>query len=91
MLVLISDEQVDHVPKSWRERLPAWAQKMLLTRYATFRGGELHRAVMTLMLGYKRNRGLVFPAPPVPSLLLAYLRDLALPRTYLLLSVEDAT
>jgi hypothetical protein len=66
-----------------RDRLPAWAHRALLTRYAKFEGSELHRAVMTLMLGYKKNFGLVFPAVPVPQSLLFYLKDLALPCTYI--------
>ncbi|GAB1318802.1 Polymerase i core factor subunit [Madurella fahalii] len=69
----------DYVPKDWRDRLPGWAHYSLMTRYATFRGGELHRVVRDLMLGYKENHGLVFPAIPVPPLLFLYIRDLALP------------
>ncbi|KAL2021943.1 hypothetical protein VTK56DRAFT_6362 [Thermocarpiscus australiensis] len=70
---------IDYVPKEWRDRLPGWAHHSLLTRYARFQGGELHRAVMALMLGYKENHGLVFPAIPAPPLLFLYVRDLALP------------
>jgi RNA polymerase I-specific transcription initiation factor RRN7 len=36
---------------------------------------------MDLMLGYKENHGLVFPAIPAPPLLFLYVRDMALPRT----------
>jgi len=35
---------------------------------------------MTLMMGYGKNYNLKFPAPPIPSLLLTYLKDLALTR-----------
>ncbi|KAL2132789.1 hypothetical protein VTI74DRAFT_3383 [Chaetomium olivicolor] len=70
---------IDCVPKEWRDRLPGWAHHALLTRYAMFKGGELHRAVMDMMLGYKENHGLVFPAIPAPPLLFLYVRDLALP------------
>ncbi|KAL2159828.1 hypothetical protein VTH06DRAFT_1961 [Thermothelomyces fergusii] len=70
---------VNLVPREWRDRLPGWAHFSLLTRYARFHGGELHRAVMDLMLGYKDNHGLEFPAVPAPPLLFLYIRDLALP------------
>ncbi|KAH6856757.1 hypothetical protein B0I37DRAFT_426180 [Chaetomium sp. MPI-CAGE-AT-0009] len=70
---------IDYVPKEWRDRLPGWAHHSLLTRYAKFHGGELHRAIMDLMLRYKENHGLEFPAIPAPPLLFLYIRDLALP------------
>ncbi|KAL1835907.1 hypothetical protein VTJ49DRAFT_5898 [Mycothermus thermophilus] len=70
---------IDYVPKEWSDRLPGWAHHALLTRYARFHGGELHRAVMDLMLGYEENHGLVFPAIPTPSTLFLYTRDIALP------------
>ncbi|KAK4465281.1 putative ribosomal protein [Cladorrhinum samala] len=70
---------MDHVPEDWRERLPGWAHSSLLTRYARFKGGELHRSVMALMLGYKENHGMVFPPIPASPLLFLYLKDLALP------------
>ncbi|KAK4166005.1 putative ribosomal protein [Cladorrhinum sp. PSN259] len=70
---------MDHVPKDWRERLPGWAHSSLLTRYARFKGSELHRSIMALMLGYKENHGMEFPTIPAPPLLYLYLRDLALP------------
>ncbi|KAK4130769.1 hypothetical protein BT67DRAFT_445392 [Trichocladium antarcticum] len=70
---------IDYLPKDWRDRLPGWAHRSLLTRYAKFEGGELHRAVLDLMLGYKENHGLVFPAIPAPPLLFLHIRDLALP------------
>ncbi|KAK3987804.1 putative ribosomal protein [Cladorrhinum sp. PSN332] len=70
---------MNHVPKDWRERLPGWAHSSLLTRYARFKGSELHRSVMALMLGYKENHGMEFPTIPAPPLLYLYLRDLALP------------
>ncbi|KAH6635468.1 hypothetical protein B0J18DRAFT_48506 [Chaetomium sp. MPI-SDFR-AT-0129] len=70
---------IDHIPKEWRDRLPGWAHHALLTRYAKFHGGELHHAIMGLMLGYKENHGLVFPAIPASPLLFLYIQDLALP------------
>ncbi|KAK4145887.1 uncharacterized protein C8A04DRAFT_35448 [Dichotomopilus funicola] len=70
---------IDHIPKEWRDRLPGWAHHALLTRYAKFHGGELHHAIMDLMLGYKENHALVFPAIPAPPLLFSYIQDLALP------------
>jgi RNA polymerase I-specific transcription initiation factor RRN7 len=80
VLVLTFVWQIDHIPKEWRDRLPSWGHQALLTRYARFNGGELHRAVMDLMLGYKENHGLEFPAIPAPPLSFLYIRDLALPR-----------
>ncbi|KAK0735872.1 hypothetical protein B0T21DRAFT_402503 [Apiosordaria backusii] len=70
---------IDYIPKEWRERLPAWAHQSLLTRYAKFKGGELHRSVLGLMTGYKENHGLIFPAVPAPPLLFLHVKDLALP------------
>ncbi|AEO67016.1 uncharacterized protein THITE_2115709 [Thermothielavioides terrestris NRRL 8126] len=70
---------IDYVPKEWRDRLPGWGHHALLTRYARFHGGELHRAVADLMLGYQENHGLVFPAIPASPLRFLYIRDLALP------------
>ncbi|KAL2267508.1 hypothetical protein VTJ83DRAFT_4785 [Remersonia thermophila] len=70
---------INYVPKEWSDRLPGWAHHALLTRYARFHGGELHRAVMDLMLGYEENHGLVFPAIPTPPTLFLYVRDMALP------------
>lgn len=67
------------VPKDWRERLPSWAQRTLLTRYMKFEGSELHRAVLEMMLSYKENHGMVFPPIPDPPLLLVWVKDLALP------------
>jgi hypothetical protein len=44
------------------------------------------------MLGYKKNYGLVFPALPVPPLLLLWLKDLALPRkSHHVFMEEDAS
>ncbi|KAK4181877.1 hypothetical protein QBC36DRAFT_226318 [Triangularia setosa] len=70
---------IDYIPKDWRERLPIWAHQSLLTRYAKFKGGELHRSVMELLTGYKENHGLIFPTVPAPPLLFLHIKDLALP------------
>ncbi|KAK3688137.1 hypothetical protein B0T22DRAFT_146131 [Podospora appendiculata] len=70
---------IELVPKDLTSRLPGWANRSLLTRYAKFEGSELHRAVMALMLGYKKNYAMAFPTLPVQPLLLCYLKDLALP------------
>ncbi|KAK0714626.1 hypothetical protein B0H67DRAFT_578623 [Lasiosphaeris hirsuta] len=70
---------LESVPKDWRERLPSWAQRVLLTRYTKFEGSELHKAVLELVLGYKENYSMVFPAIPVPQLLLSWVKYLALP------------
>jgi RNA polymerase I-specific transcription initiation factor RRN7 len=80
MVMVLTARQIDYVPKEWRDRLPGWAHHALLTRYVRFHGGELHRAIMDLMLGYGENHGLVFPAIPAAPLLFLYVRELALPR-----------
>ncbi|KAK0629776.1 hypothetical protein B0T17DRAFT_526460 [Bombardia bombarda] len=67
------------IPKEIRERLPPWAHKSLHTRYFKFEGTKLHNAVKILMLGYRKNYGLIFPAIPDPPLLLRYIKDLAIP------------
>ncbi|KAK4450696.1 hypothetical protein QBC34DRAFT_459788 [Podospora aff. communis PSN243] len=70
---------INLIPDKWRDRLPGWAQKVLLTQYAKFGGGELHTAVTDLMLGYREHYELVFPKIPVAPLLLVWIRDLGLP------------
>ncbi|KAK0619877.1 hypothetical protein B0T14DRAFT_520089 [Immersiella caudata] len=70
---------IDLIPQDWRDRLPGWAQKAMLTRYARFEGSELHTAVTDLMLGYREHYELVFPKLPIAPLLLIWIRDLALP------------
>ncbi|KAK4193922.1 putative ribosomal protein [Podospora australis] len=70
---------IDYLQKDWRDRLPGWAHRSLLTRYARFKGGELHRSVLELMIGYQENHGLGFPSIPAPPLLFVHIRDLALP------------
>ncbi|KAK0751001.1 hypothetical protein B0T18DRAFT_340274 [Schizothecium vesticola] len=68
-----------HMPEEWIKRLPSWAQKSLLTRYAKFRGGELHSAVLDLMVNFKEQFGLEVPDIQVPRLLQIWIRDMALP------------
>jgi RNA polymerase I-specific transcription initiation factor RRN7 len=70
---------MDAIPKDWGERLPGWAHRALLTRYARFNGSELHHAVMDLMLNYQEHYELIFPSAPVAPLLLVWVKDLALP------------
>ncbi|KAK3318352.1 hypothetical protein B0H66DRAFT_234157 [Apodospora peruviana] len=70
---------IDLLPTELRERLGDWAHRSLLTRSATFEGSELHRALMTLLLGYQKNYDVVFPKIPVARSLLRYVKELALP------------
>nr|CDP26956.1 Putative protein of unknown function [Podospora anserina S mat+] len=70
---------IDYIPKEWKDRLPIWAHQSLLTRYVKFKGGELHKRVMGLLIGYKENHGLIFPAVAAPPLLFLSIKDLALP------------
>ncbi|KAK1755777.1 putative ribosomal protein [Echria macrotheca] len=67
------------VPESWVKRLPAWARRLLLTRYAKFNGSELHEAVLDMIVNYKEHYNLVFPEINTPSVLLMWVRDLAVP------------
>lgn len=68
------------MPQDWTQRLPPWAHHALSTRYVKFQGGELHEAVLDLMINFEENYGLVFPKIPVGPLLLAWVKDMALPR-----------
>lgn len=63
-----------------RDRLPAPYQRTLRARYAVFKGGELHRAVMNLAISYRKNYDITFPPLNTPTIVLQYLRELALPR-----------
>jgi len=67
------------MPEDWIKRLPSWAQKSLLTRFVKFRGGELHSAVLDLMVNLKEKFGLEVPDIQVPRLLQIWIRDMALP------------
>jgi hypothetical protein len=67
------------MPEEWIKRLPSWAQKALLTRYVKFRRGELHTAVLDLMVNFKEHFGLEVPDIQVPRLLQIWIRDMALP------------
>ena len=67
------------MPEAWIKRLPSWAQKALLTRYSRFKGGELHMAVLNLMINFKEHFELVVPGIQVPRLLQTWIRDMALP------------
>lgn len=80
--------QIDLIPKDQSERLPGWAHRALLTRYAKFEGSELHKAVFDLMIGYKDNYDMDFPEIPVAPLVLVWIKDLALPRSFLPLYVQ---
>lgn len=77
--MLTGGGQIDYIPKEWKDRLPIWAHQSLLTRYVKFKGGELHKRVMGLLIGYKENHGLIFPAVAAPPLLFLSIKDLALP------------
>lgn len=72
----------DAVPEEMTSRLPGSYNRALKVKHASFQGGELHQAVVELILEYHLNYDMVFPPLNMPLLLLHYLRELALPGTY---------
>jgi RNA polymerase I-specific transcription initiation factor RRN7 len=67
------------LPSEMTARLPGSYQRALKVKNASFRGGELHQAVLELALDYHINYEMTFPPLNTPLLLLQYLRELALP------------
>lgn len=67
------------LPKEMSERLPGSYQRALLVRNASLQGGELHEAILELVLEYHLNYDMAFPAVNMPLLLFHYVRELALP------------
>ena len=63
-----------------RDRLPASYQKSLQPGRVALKGGELHKAVTNLAVAYHSNYEITFPPLATPTILLQYLRELALPR-----------
>ncbi len=55
---------------------------MFSVQHGAFDGSKLHKTITDLMLGYRKNYELTFPALNIPPLLVGYLRDLALPRSF---------
>lgn len=70
---------LDSLPQDMLDRLPGPYHRALTVKYASFQGGELHQAVLDLVLEYHLNYEMVFPNINTPLLLLDYLRELALP------------
>lgn len=70
---------LDDVPEEMLNRLPGPYHRALAVKHASFQGGELHQAVLDLILEYHLNYEMVFPELNTPLLLLDYLRELALP------------
>ena len=62
-----------------RDRLPGPYHRALLARFATFEGGELHKAVLYLVRGYHFNYEMAFPGLNAPPLVWQYTRELGLP------------
>lgn len=69
----------DALPGEMTARLPGSYHRALKVKNTSFRGGELHQAVLELVLDYHLNYEMVFPPLNTPLLLLHYLRELALP------------
>ncbi|KAF3767697.1 hypothetical protein M406DRAFT_254939 [Cryphonectria parasitica EP155] len=69
----------DALPKEMTDRLPGSYHRALMVKHTSFQGGELHQAVLELILEYHLNYDMVFPALNTPLLLFHYLRELALP------------
>lgn len=72
----------DALPAEMTARLPGSYHRALKVKNTSFRGGELHQAVLELVLDYHLNYEMVFPPLNTPLLLLHYLRELALPRKF---------
>ncbi|CAN8102209.1 unnamed protein product [Discula destructiva] len=72
-------EAFDSLPKGMTDRLPGSYHRALLVKNASFQGGELHQAVLELVLEYHLNYEMAFPPINMPLLVFHYLRELALP------------
>lgn len=70
---------LDSIPKEMLDRLPGAYHRALWLKRTSFRGGELHAAVVDLVFEYHFNYDMVFPALNTPLILFHYLRELALP------------
>lgn len=70
---------LDALPAEMTVRLPGSYHRALKVKNTSFRGGELHQAILELVLDYHLNYEMVFPRLNTPLLLLHYLRELALP------------
>lgn len=67
------------MPEEMLDRLPGPYHRALTVQHSSFQGGELHQAVLDLVLEYHLNYKMVFPELNAPLVLLEYLRELALP------------
>lgn len=70
---------LDSLPEEMTDRLPGSYHRALMVKNASLQGGELHQAVLELVLEYHLNFDMVFPALNTPLQLFHYLRELALP------------
>lgn len=71
---------VNKIPEDWRDRLPSWARRVMLTRWVKSDGSRLHHAVKGLILGYREHYDdVMIPKLNYPHLILLWMRDLALP------------
>lgn len=70
---------LDAIPKEMTDRLPGSHQRALIVKNTSFQGGELHQAVLELVIEYHLNYDMAFPALNTPLVLFHYLRELALP------------
>lgn len=69
----------DSLPKEMTSRLPGSYHRALVVKHASLQGGELHQAVLELVVEYHLNYDMVFPPLNTPLQLFHYLRELALP------------
>lgn len=69
----------DIMPEEMIDRLPGSYHRALKVKNTSFRGGELHQAVLELIIEYHLNYDMMFPGLNTPLLLLQYMRELALP------------
>jgi RNA polymerase I-specific transcription initiation factor RRN7 len=76
--------QIRQIPKEMKDRLPAHYFSALESRSALKRG-DLHKAVLELVISYKHRFDIIFPPLNAPLVFFKFVRDLCLPRKSLAL------
>jgi hypothetical protein len=79
---LLNHLQIREIPKEMRDRLPAHYFAALESRSALKRG-DLHKAVLELVISFRQRFDIVFPPLNSPLIFFKYVRNLCLPRKYL--------
>ena len=76
---MLTGRQITEVPKPMQERLPSGHLRVFMAREVRFEGGELHKAVQTLVRGYQDIYGMDFPGINAAPVLKQFTRELSLP------------